>query len=183
MPERMFEQQLVWLTVSVISGHAHLTLWHLVVGEHDRGGRSPPCYLENKELKKENSRTQPQWLNFLRRSPPLDDIITSCWHHSGGSKPSIWDLWRTFQTQAIVLKIPKEVMYSLSHSRPKLAVGTRHVQSSMDFQSPQILASPCTLTTLAFSQIAELSENFVPPKFLGTQSTLSLYPLAPLELQ
>lgn len=53
----------------------------------------------------------------------------------------------------------------------------------MDFQSPQILASPCTLTALAFSQIAELSENFVPPKFLGTQSTLSLYPLAPLELQ
>lgn len=96
MPERMFEQQLVWLTVSVISGRAHLSLWHLVVGEHGRGGRSPPCYLENKELEKENSRTQPQWLNFLRRSPPLPDIITSCWHHSGRSKPSIWGLWRTF---------------------------------------------------------------------------------------
>lgn len=83
MHERMFEQQLVWLTVSVISGHAHLALWHLVVGEHSRGGQSPPCYLESKELEKENSRTQPQWLNFLRKSPPLDNIITSCWHHSG----------------------------------------------------------------------------------------------------
>lgn len=74
-------------------------------------------------------------------------------------------------------------MYSLSHSRPKFASRYMPCSRFYGLQSPQILASSCTLAALAFSHIAELSENFIPPKFLGIQYTLNLHPLAPLELQ